>query len=259
MILVAHSAQDPYNKPLLDALGSIARPSPLPHGDVNFFGVWDANRAVRVLVERKRVLEFIQCVHTGRHLRQAQDGHSAGFDFQWLIVEGAFIPEADTGLVMVEWRGSWRRLGDITPPTGHIPDMEYSRLDSYLNQLDLYAGIRYRLSRTVTETAEQVLGLYRLFQQPPDEHNTMRGLYQQAMLPQPEQGASYLIPPSTLERVVMQLPGIGWAKGKALARQMGTLGNLCRAIADDDVAALREAEGIGKGLADGIIKAAQEE
>ena len=142
-IFVANSNSDPFNQALVDALGDMAQPIPLPYGDALYVGLWENNRGVRVLIERKRTLDFIQCVLSGRHLKQAQDAANAGYDFQWLIVEGHYSADAG-GMVVLPRQGQWVRLNEIPTPTGHLPDLEFRRLDDYLNQIDLYLGIRHK-------------------------------------------------------------------------------------------------------------------
>ena len=255
MILVANSNADPFNQALVDALGpSLAQPLPLPYGDAVFTGLWTGSRSIRVLIERKRVLEFIQCVMSGRHLKQAQDAAEAGFEFQYLIVEGYFSADSN-GMVILPRGKQWLRLSQVPTSTGQIPDLEYRRLDDYLNQIDLYAGIRSMVTRGVKDTARQIENLYLLFQRPPEEHHTLRNLWQQTANAPPESG--FLVPPTLLERVAMQLPKVGWERSRAIADEFETLQNLCGVIATEDVKALQKVYGVGRGIAKGIIDAAK--
>ena len=253
-ILIANSNADPFNQALVEALGPLAQPVALPYGDAVFVGLWEGGRAVRVLVERKRTLDFIASILNGHHIKQVQDAAQAGFDFIYLFVEGYFTSD-DEGMVVIPRHGKWIRLNEIPTETGHLPDLEYRRLDSYLNQLDLYMGVRYRITRNVHDTAHQLTGLYELFQKPPNEHHTLQNAYLKAAT---NCGQGLLIPPTLLEKVAMQLPGVGWSRARALAEQFGTLQALCEAIAFGDAGALCEAEGVGKGIAQKILDEAKE-
>ena len=46
------------------------------------------------------------------------------------------------GMVALPRGGQWVRLNEIPTETGYLPNIEFNRLDSYLNQLELYMGIR---------------------------------------------------------------------------------------------------------------------
>ena len=258
MILIASSNQDPYNAPLITALGGLGIPYPLPYGDVVFVGLWENSQAVRVLIERKRILDFVNSILGGHHLKQVQAAAAVGYDFQWLVVEGHYRPGPQTGLTELYWGGRWLPLSEIRTGAGRIPDLEYRRLDDYLNQCELYLGIHCKTSRNVSETARQVLDLYYLFQKPPDEHTTLKRLYQQTTTPNvAESGHGFLMPPTLLEKVAMQLPSVGWEKGKAIAAELGTLARFCQVVSDGDVKALMKVSGVGKKIAEGILEAAK--
>ena len=259
MIIVASSASDPFNESLVKALGDAAIPLAIPHGDAIILGVWEDNRPVRVLIERKRVLDFINSVLGGHHLQQVQDAYSAGFDFQWLIVEGDFRPSPVDSTVEIFHNGRWRLLSEIRVRKGQLPSLEYRRLDDYLNQCELYLGVRCKTSRNVQETARMILDLYYLFQKPPEQHGTLKNLYQQAIIPNAEKGRAYLMPPTLLEKVALQLPGVGWERAKALAAELKTLDRLCEVIRSQNTTPLVDVPGIGKKTAEGIIKAARGE
>ena len=270
MIAIASSPSDPYNEPLLRALGSLARPFPLPYGDAIFDAYWEGAEGadaevILVLIERKRVLDFINSVTGGHHLKQVQSAHRAGFRFQWLIVEGLMRRCPDTGLTQTWWSGKWRNLSEMQVRQGRIPDLDYSRVEDYWNQMDVYMGVRCRTTANVSETAQVIRDLYRLFQKPPENHHTLSNLYQRTLDSANGTGGTggtggqYLIPPTLLERVAMQLPGVGWERGKAMARELGTFARLCEVVKDGDVKALMAVPGIGRGIAKRILETAEKE
>ena len=256
MILVASSPADPFNEPIIRALGEIAQPFPLPYGDAIFEGYWEHSQVVPVLIERKRIFDFVNSILTGHHLKQVQAAASAGFHFQWLIVEGPLRPNPDTGLAETHWGGGWKSFSEVKTAQGQIPDLEYRRLDDYWNQCELFMGIHCKTSRNAAETARQILDLFYLFQKPPHEHSTLKNLYQQTMVT--GEGRAYLMPPTLLEKVTMQLPGVGWERGRAIAAELKTLERFCQVVKDGDVKALMKASGVGKKIAQGILEGARE-
>jgi ERCC4-type nuclease len=252
MILVASSPSDPFNQDLLPYIGGLAQPYPLQYGDINFFGVWEDSRPVQVCIERKKLSDIVQCVlNTGRHMQQVQDANEAGFEFIFIFVEGIFRPSPRTGLIEVRSGSRWIPLSRVPTKTGRMPDLEYKRLDDYLNQLDLYLGVKSRRPSNAIETARMVIDLYLMFRKPPDTHTSLRQFYTP-----PDSYAGFLDRPSLLRKIASQLPDVGWVRSKAFEEEFGTLDNLCRVIADGDVKALRKVGGVGKKIAETILKEA---
>ena len=262
-IIVANSNADPFNQALVDALGPIAQPADLPYGDAIFVGLWSQNQAVRVLIERKRTLDFLSSMLNGHHLKQAQDAKAAGFDFIYLVVEGEegnlpFTFDAER-MVAVPRGPFLTRLNEIPTMTGHLPDLEYRRVDSYLNQLDLYLGVRTRLTTSVWDTAEWLTDLYHLFQTPPEKHNTFKNAWKRTTDPKPERlGDGFLTPPSLLEKVVMQFPNIGWARAHAIAEEFKTMEKFMQTLSSGDIGSLCEVPGVGPGIAKKIFDGIRE-
>ena len=249
-ILIASASNDPFNQDLLPWIGDLAIPISLPFGDLNFWGVWTDWVTVRVCVERKKLLDIVDCVlNSGRHMKQVQDAHEAGFDFIYIIVEGIFRPSPVNGLIEVR-RGKQRvPMSQISTKKGTIPDLEYSRLDSYLNQLDLYLNVRNKHSANVQETARMVVDLYTLFQKPPEDHTSLRQFYSP-----PDAYASFLSRPSLIRKLISQWEGIGWTKALAFEQVFKTADDMLQAITSGNVSALMSVEGIGKVLAERIIE-----
>jgi len=199
-ILIAHAPNDPFNQDLIPWIGDLAIPTSLPFGDLNFWGVWTDWVTTRICVERKKLLDIVDCVlNSGRHMKQVQDAHEAGFEFIYIIVEGIYRPSPATGLIEVRKGKSWVPMSHLSPRSrpGTIPDLEYSRLDSYLNQLDLYLSVRSKHSANASETARMVIDLYTLFQKPPEDHTSLRQFYTP-----PDAYASFLSRPSLIRKVI---------------------------------------------------------
>lgn len=256
-ILVASAANDPFNRDLLPWIGDLAIPASLPYGDLNFWGVWTDWITTRVCIERKKLLDIVDCVlNSGRHMQQVQDAHGAGFEFIYIIVEGIFRPSPATGLIEVRKGKQWVPMSELSPNNrkGSIPDLEYSRLDSYLNQLDLYLNVRHKHSSGPIETARMAIDLYTLFQKPPEYHTSLRQYYHP-----PDIYASFLSRPSLIRKIISQFEGVGWAKALEFEKYFYNASYLLRAISESDAVSLRAVPGIGKVLADRIIEEAKHE
>jgi len=249
MILVASAPNDPFNNDLIPLIGGLAVPTPLPYGDIVFFGVWGNHQPIRVCIERKKLYDIVQCIlASGRHMQQVQDASTAGFDFIFIIVEGIFRPGPTSGLIEVRSGSKWVPMSQVRIRRGQLPDLEYKRLDDYLNELDLYLSVRSRRSSSPSETAKIAMDLYYLFQRPPEDHTSLRQFYTP-----PDAYAGFLERPSLLRRVASQFPDIGWVRSRAFEQRFSSLADLCLAILEGDTKALMQVDGIGKTLADRII------
>lgn len=252
MIMLASSPQDPFNRDLLPLIGALATESPLPYGDINWFGVWEEWRPVRCLVERKKLLDIVQCVlDTGRHMQQVQDARTAGFEFIWIFVEGIFRPGPESGLIEVRRGRDWVPMSQIATRKGSIPDLEYQRLDNYLNQLDLYLNVRHKMPSSARETAKMAVDLFYLFQKPPEEHTSLRQFYTP-----PDSYATFLSRPSLMRKIISQFEGVGWVKALAFEAEFPTTADMFQAIVDADIGALMKVAGVGKGIAEAVVKEA---
>ena len=210
---------------------------------------------VRVLVERKRLIDMVRCVlDTGRHIQQMRDAHGAGYDFIYLVLEGNHRAGPD-GRVETRMGGRWQPMSRITQGRlkGVVPDVEFRRLDNYLNQLELYLGVFTKTSRDVADTARKVLDLYYLFQKEPDAHVSLRMLHK--LRPDTPEGYSEMLEePSLLRRVANQLPGVGWKRSKAFEDEFANLQDLAGALAMGNAQRLLGVRGVGKGIVGKILE-----
>jgi len=164
---------------------------PIPFGDFIFKGFWENWEPVSICGERKHLPDLLKCIQDNRHLEQIRGAREAGFNQVFLVVEDEF--REVSGDVELIRRGKWQRQG-----------FDYGRLESYLLQLQYYAGIQVFFTRNARETAQKVINIYRLFQKPPEEHSSLNGFHQQAV-PISLNGR-----PGLKRRVFKELHGIGW-------------------------------------------------
>lgn len=252
-----YTTNENNDQDLVKALGSLSTPMELACGDVNFLGYWLDNERVWIWGERKKLSDLVNCVmDSGRLLRQIQDAHQAGFKHKFLIVEAMYRRGPTNGLLEYRSGKEWKtyHLNPRDPKSATVP---YSRVSTYLDELRYYLNVHIYRTNGVRETADVIRDIYALFQQPPDQHNSLK---QFATSPEPI--SAFLSKPSLLRRMAKELPHIGWDRSKDIEEELGTARELCRVLAGLGEGETREKllgiEGIGKKTVEDIEKALDE-
>ena len=233
---------EPNDKDLAKQL-TIATPMEMQCGDVAFTGRWLDGEEIWVWGERKKLSDLVNCAtQDGRLLRQIQEAHQAGFKFLFLIVEAMYRKCPKTGLLQYRKGKCWADY-HINPKNTKSQTVPYNRISGYLDQLRYYLGVHVYHTQSVRETAQVVMDIYSMFQTAPEDHSSLK---QFATTPEPV--ASFLQKPSLARRLLKELPGIGGDKSKDIESELGSAREVCRVLADNDMARLMEIEGIGKGI-----------
>lgn len=219
MIYVTSAAND---DDLFTALGSLAVKAPIPHGDAIFFGVWEDDHPIRILVERKKIPDMVESVNSGRYLNQAQQAIDSGFEVLVLIVEGVVRPGRD-GILEQHKTSKARKSYWVQV----LPAMMYSRFDGYLSELAIYTGIRVKRSTGVKETAAQIKVLWQMFQKPPSDHQSLKQIWE------PNHKTDFLKRPSLVRKVAAQFPGIGWGRSGAVDGHFKSVADMVNAGVSD--------------------------
>jgi ERCC4-type nuclease len=222
MILLTTAVND---KDLVKPLGGMAIRVPIKHGDMMWESCpgWHRPEAVdlsytaigKVTVERKHIPDLMDCIDDGRHLQQVRAAHEAGFHFYILVVEDTWR-EARDGTVEYQRKGKWRTHGNI----------QFSRVDAYLNELHYLMGVHVKHTRTVKQTARVVLDLYRMFQTPPDEHSSLKKFYT------PPTPTMLMAKPSLLRRVAKELKHISWERSIEVEKEFSGVRDMVNAGAE---------------------------
>jgi len=231
---VIYVTDKPNDRDMAQLLGKLAVVAPIPFGDCVFFGKSEDGE-VRVLIERKKVGDMANSVVDGRYLNQARAAHGAGFSPLILIVEGHFRPNKMNGLVETPHGDGWSEV---------VPNISYTRFDTYLDELGLFLGVIVKRSLSVNETVAQVKNLWQLFQRPPSEHQSLKQLY---TAPAP---GVLLSKPTIVRRVAKELDGIGWERSIAVADKFKTIRAMVNANVDD----WQSIPGIGKKTAVKVVE-----
>ena len=166
-------------------------------------------------IERKRASEFISDY---ARFAANQLVPLLTYKFVYLVIEGAFIPTTE-GNVQVYENGSWQINGHDGKSSAF--KIMWGRMHTLMRSLNIH----------VVPTANQyhtaccVEGIYNWFQKPWEEHHSFNVEYTS---PTPT-----VMPrvPTVHEKMLVQIPSIGWEKAIAIANQYPTMKSLI--IADE--------------------------
>lgn len=234
-LLLTTAAND---RDLVPLFGDRATLAPIKYGDVNGFGLWLNGTPITISGERKRTMDLVRCIQTGRHLQQVQDALQH-HDQTFLVWErDPRVRPGTDGTIEVSRRGKdgtyrWCALDDF----GNRKPITYYTLDSYLNQLDRYYGVQIKESHSAYDTVQRMLNLFAMYQTPPEEHKLMHKFY--APL------AAGMERPGVVARVAKELPHVGWKWAHELQQRWPTVEALHHAIVSDGGSALLALDGMG--------------
>ena len=215
---------------MIKALGSIAVPLPIDHGDATFSGVNYQGDSLLISIERKHLGDLAACITDGRYLSQAQKAKELGADVLVLILEcGETRANPDDGILeMKVWHPFTNANGQHKMREEWVPVRPVimnTRFQDYLFELTYLLGIVVMRSRDVKETARIIEALYSWFQR--TEHGSLKQIYKQ---PPP---VVSLVRPSLVKRIATELPGLGWDWGQAVSEKFKTVREMVDAKADD--------------------------
>jgi len=242
--MIVYCSDLPNDQDMIEALGSVAIPIPIPHGDVAFIGIDDNGEPLRICVERKKVPDMVSCVLTDRYLNQVQLAKDAGFQVFCLILEGRYRPAPADGLLEIPGYDRERDRAGWKPTAIAIT---FSRLDQYLTELQSLAGIIVKHTENVRETAAVIKALWTFYQKSPDDHQSLKKIYK------PKPPGVLLSRPSFIRRVAAELKGVGWEKSKAIVEHFSSVREMVNADEDEWM----KVPGVGKKMAREIVASLQ--
>jgi ERCC4-type nuclease len=211
------------------ALGSMALPLPIATGDACFSGVGADDKPLLICVERKHSGDLASCILNGRYQHQLQIAKDNGADVFCLILEAPPLrsnPE-DGILEQLNWGINSKTLHRCQMWETVKPAITYSRFDQYLTEIQYLAGVIFKRTSDVKETAAVIKSLWINFQTPPDEHNSLHTVFHS-----PRQGV-LLIKLSLARRVASELPSIGWQWSGVVAGKFPTVQAMVSATVED--------------------------
>lgn len=222
--------------PSLQRAGVEVVVTPLEFGDLCFNGVGREGRTLAIGVERKKVPDLVSCLYSKRFSGYQLPGLLRTYDMAFLVVEGAYRPNPDSGQLEILGRGGW------CPFTFHGRTMDYATLENHMSTLQTQAVEQWGRYLHVRQTGSPMhtcwfsAALHRWAQKA--DHGSHVGLY----VPQP---VLVVGEPSLCRKVASQLPGIGWEKSGRVEEALRTVEGMVKAEVKD----WRGVEGIGPVLA----------
>ena len=208
----------------------------LPAGDVEILGSGPEGRTVLVGIEYKTVEDAVACMRSGRFAEQLR-GMRDSFEVRWLLVEGRIGIGRN---LSVRRSDRWFEIpGKVT----------YQEFAAWLCSMAQCGGaLLYR-----TETQEESVAWLKTLNQwwtakDWEEHRAHLALYVPPLEVNP------FDPPSLAERVAALLPHLGGTKARRAAAQFGSVKRLINA----DAKALQAVKGVGKKVAEDLVKAIEE-
>lgn len=215
----------------------------LTYGDCAFLGRGPADRPVTIGIERKTVPDLVQSLLTGRLNGHQLPGLIGGYEFAWILVEGAYRSD-DEGCLLLPRKGGWY------PLSLRGQRFQAATLDAWLLTLSLRGGARVVQTWNASGTVRWLKALYLWWTQKAWEEHHGHLALDQAM---PERDAVLLIPPTIVQRIAAQLPGIGYSRAKDVSNAFPTILTMACAPAQQ----WKTIPGIGPVLSERVVKLIQ--
>ena len=190
-------------------------------------------------IERKRIKDLLDSKRSGRLAGHQLPNLLRDYQTVYLVVEGPYRPNPQTGVLETIIRGSWEpiRLGKEGFPA--------SELNGFLIGLEQMAGVKIRWTFNRGETAYLIHNMWTWWGVPWEDHGSLNVIYT------PPPPTVQFVKPSFERRVAAQLDGIGWEKSKQVEDRFHSVAEMVSATEKE----WQSVAGIGKTLAKRIVAA----
>lgn len=190
---------------------------------------------VSIGVERKRLTDFLKSMTSGRLSGHQLIGMSQQFDYLYIIIEGIWRPDRDTGILETPRGGVWASIAQGS--------RRFMARDIYnfINTLQVVCGVVVIVTSNVWETAKWLDSCHGWWEKKWSGHKShlqFRGSEH-----------AQLSKPNLTARIANQLTGIGWDRARKLGERFSPM-ELFEATEEE----LMEIEGIGPVLAGNVVK-----
>jgi ERCC4-type nuclease len=223
----------------------------LEFADIAFLGVGEGGVPVQVGIERKRFGDLLSSISSGRLSSHQLPGLMAAYNVVYLVVEGIWRVNADTGMVERWTRGKGRgKDGGGGWQEWRFGNERWTgnRVYGYLNTLELKAGVHIHHTATPMETVQWANRLYKWWSKGWDEHTSHIGTGC-GKLPSPCGGMVQLSKPTLMRRIAKELPGIGTKLSGEVMKYFSCAGEMVLASEKDWM----RMPGVGKGIAEKVV------
>jgi ERCC4-type nuclease len=213
----------------------------LEFGDIAFLGRGVDDAPVSIGIERKRLNDFLTSLTTGRLSGHQLPGLTNSYDVVYLLVEGLCRPNPRDGILETPRHKGWY------PVTLGSRRFMAKELWSYLNTLQILAGVYVWKTGTARESAQWITNLYHWWNSKPMDAHKSHTLKHTPY-------AQLTVTKSTfVERMVAQLSGIGYKRAREVSKHFRSAIEVISATEREWTAI----PGIGKILAKRIIEEIQ--
>jgi ERCC4-type nuclease len=211
MLLVDYRAGSKELVVPLRHLGLTVDETTLDFGDVAFQGRGDKDAPVDVGIEFKQLEELLASLRSGRFVGHQLIGLRNTFEHSWLLVEGEYRVDTQSGLILtLQWSVKKRRK-DWLPVR---PRFTISELEKQMLTLQLKGGLHVQFTQTRTDSLRYLHNLYRWFTDVAfDAHTSHLAIYR----------APTLLPISVFRQVVSGIPGVGFKASLAAEKRFKTI------------------------------------
>ena len=223
----------------------------LEYADACWHGNGPNDETWLIGVERKTVSDLVNSISTGRLSGHQLIGLLNQYQVVYLVVEGLWRANPRTGALQV-FRGEKGKGGRWRDLSHGARKFTAAALVGYMTTLDHLCGVSVRGTSSPRETALYITWLCSWWQKGWEAHKAHKQ-YHKGAFRGVKGGAVSLVPPSLLQRVASELPGIGYEKSCRVADYFDSVTSMCLASQED----WTEIEGIGKVLAKKIMEALQ--
>lgn len=175
----------------------------LEFGDFAFAGN-GPHGTCKIGVERKTLKDLLNSMRTGRLAGHQLPGMLRAYDYCYLVVEGIYRGNPETGLLEHAVRGGWREVRIASSGFMH------AAVDNYLTSLETQTPIHIRNCATLHDTALFLVNLHQWFQKRWDSHQSCKVIYD------PFPARALFQRTSLVRKIAAQLPGIGYTKSAGI-------------------------------------------
>lgn len=209
----------------------------LEYADFAIVTASPAGDPILVGVERKRIRDMVQSLHSGRLAGHQLPGLIAHYTHRWIVVEGVWRCGDDGQIEVPIGKGRWDSIR-----------MDAVGLERYLLTLELKGGCGIRHTRSAEDTATFLDALHGWWTK------KAWGRHRSHLTLHKPPDVALFTKPGLVARLAAELPGVGFERAAAVARKFRT--PLDMLIAGEDE--WRTVPGIGKTLARRITQALQQ-
>jgi ERCC4-type nuclease len=208
----------------------------LRYGDVAFAGYGPDDQILSIGIERKGIRDLANSIISGRLSGHQLIGLLEWYHVVYIVVDGVWRVKDNT--VEVAENHGWRPLSGKSRPG---KTFGYREIANYLNSLSVITGVKLWFTSGIDLTAEWIRYTYFWWQKPYHEHKSHLNFSQGPAMPK----HAVLARPTVEQKMLKELPGVGWDRAGNLVRQFPTMEDIMSATPED----LILVEGIGKVLA----------